>query len=77
MVQGVGSNVHNAQILSNFGEDLLWPFGLLGYHNPSTLLNTVVFLLGKGCTLIAGKEHRSLRAAPFNSQFNFVKGKCC
>ena len=36
------------------------------------LLNTVVFLIGKGCALTAGKEHRALRSPPFQSQFTFV-----
>ena len=37
------------------------------------LLNTVVFLIGKGCALRAGKEHRALRSPPFQSQFSFVR----
>ena len=44
----------------------------MGTGDPSTLLNTVVFILGKGCALRAGKEHRSLRAPPFCSQFEFM-----
>ena len=41
--------------------------------NPTVLLNTVVFLIGKGCALRAGKEHRSLRAPPFQSQFTYIR----
>ena len=35
------------------------------------LLNTAVFLVGKGFVLFAGKEHHCLRSPPFNSQFKF------
>ena len=41
-------------------EDLLWNLQLLGTSNPEVLLNTVVFLVGKGFALGVGKEHHSL-----------------
>ena len=53
-------------------EDYLWSLGLLGTHNPEVLLNTLVFTIGKGCALRAGKEHYALRGPPFNSQFTFL-----
>lgn len=71
--QGVGTTVKQAQVLNNFDEELLWNLGLLGTSTPSILLNTVVFLIGKGCVLRAGKEHRSLRSPPFDSQFKFIR----
>ena len=70
--QGIGITVKKDQILTDFEEDLLWSLGLLGTANPQTLLNTVVFLLGKGCVLCAGKEHRNLRGFNYNSQFQFL-----
>ena len=70
--KGIGVVVKKAQVLNEFHEDLLWSLGLLGVHDPNTLLNTVVFLIGKGCALRAGKEHRDLRAPPFNCQLSFV-----
>ena len=70
--QGIGTTVKQAQVLTNFDEQLLWNLGLLGDSNPTVLLNTVIFLIGKGCALRAGKEHRALRAPPFESQFSFV-----
>ena len=42
-------------------------------ENPEQLLNTVIFMVGKGFSLRAGKEHHVLRAPPFNSQFKFMK----
>ena len=75
-VQGIGISVKKAQILSHTDEDLLWSVGLLGTHNPDVLLNTVVFMIGKGCALHAGKKHHLLRAPPFRSQFEFVKEIC-
>ena len=49
--EGVGAKVNKAQILTKFQEEVLWSLGLLGCHNPSTLLNTVVFVIGKGMAL--------------------------
>ena len=47
--------------------------GILGVHNPEVLLNTVVYILGLHCALRAGKEHRSLRRIPFQSQFKYKR----
>ena len=69
---GIGVSVWKAQILSSFDEDLLWNLGLFGTSSPTILLNTVVFLLWKGCALSVGKEHRVLRSPPFKSQFKFL-----
>ena len=50
----------------------MWDLGLLGTSNPNQLLNTLVFMIGKGFALHAGKEHHKLQAPPFNSQFRFI-----
>ena len=71
--QGLGTSVKKAQILSSSDEELLWSLGLLGKESPNQLLNTLVFVLGKGCALCVGKEHHKLRAPPFNSQIRFLK----
>ena len=71
--QGLGRSVKKAQILSSSDEELLWSLGLLGIQTPNQLLNTLVFVIGKGCALHAGKEYHKLRAQPFNSQFRFLK----
>ena len=70
--QGIGVSVKRAQVLSFSDEDLLWSLGLLGTHHPDVLLNTCVFLIGKGCALRARKEHHCLRSPPFRSQFQFL-----
>ena len=50
----------------------MWSSGLLGCSNPQQLLNTVVFITGKGFALRAGKKHYCLRSPSFeNSQFKF------
>ena len=74
--EGIGKSVRKAQVLTNFDEELLWNLGLLGTSNPTVLLNTLVFLTGKGCALHAGKEHRALRVPPFESQFQFLHDNC-
>ena len=70
--EGVGNTVRKAEILLQSHENYLWGVGLLGTNDPDTLLNTVVFVIGKGFSLRAGKEHYSLRRPPFNSQFTFL-----
>ena len=71
--QGLGTTVKKAQVLMPFDEDLLWSLGLLGSQNPEVLLNTIVFVLGKGCALHVAKEHYALRAPPFRSQVEFLR----
>ena len=58
---GVGANVRQAQAFSEEQEELLWKSNLLGSDSPVTLLNTMVFLIGKNFSLRSGKEHRSLK----------------
>ena len=58
---GVGANVRQAQAFSEKQEELLWKSNLLGSDSPVTLLNTMVFLIGKNFSLRSGKEHRSLK----------------
>ena len=70
--EGVGNDIRKAQILSDFDEEWLWNSALLGVHNPEVLLNTVLFVISKGCALRAGVEHRVLRSPPFSSQFEFL-----
>ena len=70
--QGLGISVKKAQILMSFDEEYLWSLGLLGTHCPEVLLNTLLFMIGKGCALCAAKEHYPLRVPPFSSQFSFM-----
>ena len=70
--EGVGKPVRQAEVLSESHEEYLWRIGLLGINDPDTLLNTVIFIIGKGFSLRAGKEHYSLRRPPYNSQFTFL-----
>ena len=70
---GVGSKVKKAEVLTATHEEYLWSVGLFGTDNPEQLLNTMVFIIGKGCALCAGKEHYALRSPPFNSQFEFMR----
>ena len=69
---GIGLSLRQAEVLSVIDEDNLWSLGYLGCANPVQLLNTVVFCVGKGFALRAGKEHRVLCAMPFDSQLKFI-----
>ena len=66
---GIGTSVKKANFMSSSNEDYLWSLGFLGTHSPDVLLNTVVFIMGKGFALCAGKENQALRSPPFRSQF--------
>ena len=70
---GIGISVRKANVITATDEDLLWSLGLLGTSHLDQLLNTVIFFVGKGFALRAGKEHRALRGLPFHSQFKFIK----
>ena len=73
VASGIGLSVRQGKVLSVMDEDYLWSLGILGVSNPQQLLNTVVFSVGKGFALHAGKEHRALRGIPFNSQLKFLR----
>ena len=72
-IQGIGTSVKQAEVLSATDEDLLWLLGLLGTRMPHQLLHTVIFSIGKGFTLRAGKEHRALCGLSYDSQFTFMR----
>ena len=59
--RGVGASVRQAAAFSEDQEELLWNLNLLGAHSASTLLSTMVFLIGKNFSLRSGKEHRRLK----------------
>ena len=71
VASGIGISVRQAQVLLATDEDYLWSLGYLGSSYPDQLLSMLVFCVGKGFALRAGKEHRALRAIPFDSQFSF------
>ena len=73
---GIGNKVRKADVVNLSDEEILWSMGLLGTHSPQVLLDTLVYLIGMHCSLRAGKEHRSLRSVPFNSQFEFLRDSC-
>ena len=63
--QGIGCQVRKAEIFTPTDEDALWSMGFLSTSNPTQLLNTVVFVIGKGFALCAGKKHRALQELHF------------
>ena len=58
--QGVNSKVRQAEILTSNHKEYLWLLNLLGTSNPEQLLTTIIFIVGKGFALRAGKEHHVL-----------------
>ena len=68
---GVGVNIKQAEPFTRDEEEILWEKGVLGGHSPQTLLDTMLFLLGKFFALRGGKEHRSLKF----KQFTLISGE--
>ena len=66
----IGITVKQAKPILEDEEEILWSKGLLGDSDPKTLVNTLVFLIGKYFALRSGEEHKSL---PF-AQLEVVKG---
>ena len=58
---GIGATKRQADVLTEDEEELLWREGVLGYHSPKSLLNTVFFFNGVCFALRSGEEHRQLR----------------
>ena len=70
--RGIGVTVRKAEILTQFHEEIFWSMGLLGSKDPAVLLNSVVYMLGKGFALRAGSEHRNLKSPFFSDQLKFM-----
>lgn len=68
---GVGVDVKQAEPFTIDEEGVLWNKGLLGGNNPRSLLDTMVFLLGKLFALRGGREHRNLKF----KQFTLISGE--
>ena len=50
--------------ISEMEENILWEKGILGFKDPNTLHNTVLFMVGIHFGLRAGQGHRALRRYP-------------
>ena len=68
----IGATKRQAEILTEDEEELLWR-GVLGYHSPKSLLNTVFFFNGVCFALRSGKEHCQLRRRRNRSQIQLVE----
>ena len=60
-VQGLGTTLKQAKLITPADEDKLWASHVLGDHSPQALLDTMVFMCGLYYALRSGQEHRSLR----------------
>ena len=60
---GIGTSVKKANFMSSSNEDYLWSLEFLGTHSPDVLLNTVVFIMGKGFCITCWKRAPSSKGA--------------
>jgi hypothetical protein len=68
---GLVSGGNKSLFISKNTEENMWQAGLLGSDSPSTLLNTVIFLVGVHFALRGGDELRKLRHGDL-SQIQFI-----
>ena len=63
----IGAMKRQAEVLTEDEEKLLWRKGVLGYHSPKLLLNTVFFFFNRVCSALrSGEEQRQLRWHKYN-----------
>ena len=60
-LEGIGTEVKHASIISPREENYLWEAGVLGVENPKSLLFAVFYCNGKNFCLRGGAEHRRLK----------------
>ena len=60
-LEGIGTEVKHASIMSPREENYLWEAGVLGVENPKSLLFAVFYCNGKNFCLRGGAEHRRLK----------------
>ena len=65
---GLGSKRKQAEPLTTVEEEELWNKKVLEDHNPQTLLNTVIVMVGLYFALCSGDKHRQLRHSPCQIQ---------
>lgn len=58
--KGLGLKKKQAKVLSREQENSLWEQGFLGSHDPKTLIDTMLYLIGLNFALRSGEEHRNL-----------------
>ena len=58
---GVGAQKRSAEPFTKEEENKLWESGVLGVHDPTSLLRAVFYSNGKNFCLRGGSEHRNLR----------------
>ena len=68
--QGVGLFRKKAEVISVEIENSLWENGILGCHDPETLLHTVFWIIGINFGLRGGQEHRDLSMENFRLEKN-------
>ena len=72
---GIGVKRRQAEPIS-IKENTLWQKGILGEHDPQTLLDTMLFLCGIHFALRSGQEHRGLRLSQFEIQTSEDDSPC-
>lgn len=67
---GTGAQRRSTETFTKEEENKLWQCGVLGVHNPTSLLRAVFFNNGKSFCLRGGEEHRNLRLLQFKRNEN-------
>ena len=69
-LEGIGTEVKHASIISPSEENYLWEAGVLGVENPKSLLFAVFYCNGKNFCLRRSAEHRRLKLSQLQRMSN-------
>ena len=73
---GPGCQKRQAEPITVEKKNILWEKGVLGEHDPQTLLDTLLFLCGIHFALRSGQEHRNLQLSQFEIQSDKEGSEC-
>ncbi|XP_065882477.1 zinc finger MYM-type protein 2-like [Dysidea avara] len=73
--KGIGTETKATPAITPSEEDILWNKGIIGFHNPASLMNAVFFYNGKNFCLRGGVEHRNLQLSQVKREVAKVQGK--
>ena len=73
--KGIGTETKATPAITPSHEDILWNKGIIGFHNPASLLNAVFFYNGKNLCLRGGVEYRNLQLSQVKREVAMLQGK--
>jgi len=73
--KGIGTDTKTTPALTPSEEDTLWSKGIIGFDNPTSLLNAVFLYNGKNFCLRGGTEHQNLQLSRVKMEMTMAQGE--